>query len=147
MRKVLTAGLVATATVFASTWALAQSTGPGGFAPPFMQGEGSAGMPGMPGHMHMGMQGRKGPGMMGMGMRGHMGPGMMGMRHDDATMEQMRVIHTLFSNHERIKRSVTNLPDGIRTLTESDDPQVAELLKQHVGSMHRRVDAGDDPGL
>jgi len=97
----------------------------GGFAPPFMRhAMGGTSM------MHDGMVG-----------------GMMGMALDSATMAQLRVIHTLFVNHDRIKRSVTNLPNGIRTVTESDDPQIAALLKTHVADMMERVGAGDDPGL
>jgi len=42
---------------------------------------------------------------------------------------------------------VTNLPNGIRTVTESDDPQIAQLIKEHVASMAERVDARSDPGL
>jgi hypothetical protein len=79
------------------------------------------------------------------GMR--MGAGMMGMAHDSATMAQMRVIHELVVNNERISRTVTNLPDGIRTVTESTDPRLARLIKEHVASMDLRVRAGDDPGL
>ncbi|MBI4475228.1 MAG: hypothetical protein HY646_21375 [Acidobacteria bacterium] len=45
-----------------------------------------------------------------------MGPGMVGMAQDSATMAEMGVIHELVVNHDRIKRSVTNLPDGIRPL-------------------------------
>ena len=37
-------------------------------------------------------------------------------------MDERSDIHDLFFNHDRIKRTVTNLPDGIRTVTESDDP-------------------------
>ena len=76
-----------------------------------------------------------------------MGPGMMGIARDSATMAQLRVIHNLFVNHDRIKRSVTNLPNGIRTVTESDDPQIVALLKTHVADMMKRVGTGDDPGL
>ncbi len=76
-----------------------------------------------------------------------MGPGMMAKGHDAATMAQMRDIHDLFLNHDRITRTVTNLPDGIRTVTESADPRIAQLLKHHVASMRERVDSGDDPGL
>ncbi len=76
-----------------------------------------------------------------------MGPGMMGMTHDSATMAQLQVIHTLLVNHDRITRTVTNLPNGIRTLTESDDPQLAAQIKSHVAEMSSRVGAGDDPGL
>jgi hypothetical protein len=80
----------------------------------------------------------------------HVGAGMMGrsmMGHDAATMAQMRDIHDLFASHDRIARTVTNLPNGIRTVTESDDPRIAQLLKDHVTTMRQRVDAGDDPGL
>jgi hypothetical protein len=76
-----------------------------------------------------------------------MGPGMMARGHDAATMAQMHEIHQLFLDHDRITRSVTNLADGIRTVTESADPRVAQLLKDHVVSMRQRVDRGDDPGL
>ena len=76
-----------------------------------------------------------------------MGPGMMGMAHDEATMAQLQVIHTMLVNHDRITRTVTNLPNGIRTVTESDDPELAGLIKKHVADMGKRVGAGDDPGL
>ena len=75
------------------------------------------------------------------------GAGMMGMAHDSATMAQMRVIHELVVNNERITRTVTNLPNGIRTVTESADPRLARLLKEHVVTMDQRVSKGDDPGL
>ncbi len=80
------------------------------------------------------------------GMTG-MGPGMMGMAQDSATMAEMGPIHELIINHDRIQRTVTNLPDGIRTVTESDDPQVALAIKEHVKSMNQRIIAQSDPGL
>ena len=75
------------------------------------------------------------------------GAPMMGGRHDAAAMDQMQTIHALIVNHDSIKRTVTNLPDGIRTVTESDDPRVAQLIKEHVASMGQRVSEGSDPGL
>ncbi len=84
----------------------------------------------------------------GFGMRMHgMAHGMTGGNHDAATMAQLSDIHALLSNHDRIKRTVTNLPNGIRTVTESDEPQIAALIKKHVAEMGERVTAGDDPGL
>ena len=80
---------------------------------------------------------RMGPGMM----------GMMGMAHDERTQAQLQVIHTMYVNHDRIKRTVENLPNGIRTVTESDDSELADLIKKHVAEMGNRVGAGDDPGL
>ena len=150
-KKFLVIGGIAAATLLVGGWAIAQSAGhgPGGFGPPFMQGQGPGGMG--PGGM-MGMHGPMGPGMrgqMGPGMQGQMGPGMMGMgmMGDNATMDERRDLHDLFSNHDKIKRTVTNLPDGIRTVTESDNPQIAATIKKHVAEMGKRVEEGRDPGL
>jgi hypothetical protein len=66
---------------------------------------------------------------------------------DSATTAQLRVIHELVMNHSRISRTVTNLPNGVTTLTESDDPRLAALIRDHVVIMEQRVRKGDDPGL
>ena len=142
-KKILVIGSTAAFTVLVGGWALAQGpgNGPGGF--------GAGGMMGMRGHMGPGMHGQMGPGMrgqMGPGMMG-MGPGMMGMNGGSATAAEHSDIRDLFFNHENIKRTVTNLPDGIRTVTESDDPQVAATIKKHVAEMGKRVEEGRDPGL
>ena len=155
-KKLLVIGSIAAFTVLVGGLAMAQSpgNGPGDFGPPFMQdggagGMGPGGMMGMRGQMGPGMHGQMGPGMrgqMGPGMMG-MGPGMMGMNHGSATASEHSDIRELFFNHDRIKRTVTNLPDGIRTVTESDDPQVAATIKKHVAEMGKRVEEGRDPGL
>ena len=62
-------------------------------------------------------------------------------------MDERRDLHELFTNHDKIKRTVTNLTDGIRTVTESDDPQIAATIKKHVAEMGKRVEEGRDPGL
>jgi hypothetical protein len=72
---------------------------------------------------------------------------MASMAHDPTTVRQLADIHQLFANYNRISRTVTNLPDGIRTLTESEDPHIADLIKTHVGEMTSRVENADDPGL
>jgi hypothetical protein len=69
------------------------------------------------------------------------------MGHDSATMAQMGVIHELVMGHDRITRTVTNLADGIRTVTESDDPRLAQLIRNHVVTMDQRVSKGDDASL
>ena len=81
----------------------------------------------------------------GMGGRG-MGMG-MGMGMDSATAAQMGVVHELMMNHDRIKRTVTNLPNGIRTVTESGDARLAALVRKHTLEMTARVASGSDPGL
>jgi hypothetical protein len=89
--------------------------------------------------------GGMGPGMMGSGM---MGPGMsgpmgVGMQHADASFaDDMRLVHAMLFDHDKIKRTVTNLPDGIRTVTESDDPGVARAIQAHVASMEKRLSDG-----
>jgi hypothetical protein len=95
-------------------------------------------MEGAMGHGAM-RHGGMGPGM----MRG-MGGGMMGgrMQHDEAFAADMRLVHEMLAYNERIKRTVTNLPDGIRTVTESDDARVAQFITAHVASMEKRLDEG-----
>ncbi|WP_161853556.1 hypothetical protein [Bradyrhizobium sp. CCBAU 051011] len=142
MKKVLVIGGFVAATLLVGGWALAQSAGhgPGGMRGTGMGMHGQMGR-GMHGTMGQGMRGQMGSGMMGMGAR------MMGMNGGSATMDERRDIHGLLFNHDRIKRTVTNLPDGIRTLTESDDPEVAATIKKHVADMGKRVEEGRDPGL
>lgn len=95
-----------------------------------------------------GMEGGMGPGMMhgmmhGMGHGGMAGGPMGGrMRHDEAFAADMRLVHEMLRYNDRIKRTVTNLPDGIRTITESDDAQVAQSIVAHVASMQKRLDEG-----
>ena len=135
MRKwILVIGGIAAATLLVGGWALAQSAE---YGPGAMRGMGM----GMQGQMGSGMRGQMGPGMMGIGS------GMMGLNGGSATMDERGDIHGLLFNHDRIKRTVTNLPDGIRTVTESDDPEVAATIKKHVTEMGKRVEEGRDPGL
>jgi hypothetical protein len=98
-----------------------------------------------PGGMGPGMMQGMGPGMMrGMGPGGGADGPMAGrMQHDDAAfVPDMRLVHDLLQSYDRIRRVVTNLPDGIRTVTESADPQVAQAIKAHVASMAKRLEDG-----
>lgn len=58
---------------------------------------------------------------------------------DNAFGSDMSVVHEMLADHNKINRTVTKLPNGIRTLTESDDPQVAKEIKDHVASMDQRL--------
>jgi hypothetical protein len=108
------------------------------------------------------------PGAMGPGMMHQMGPGMMhgsapgtaagshgpmggpmagGMQHDDAFAADMQWVRGMLFSHDRIKRTVTNLPNGIKTVTESDDPQVAQAIQTHVASMVQRLSDGKEFNL
>lgn len=81
--------------------------------------------------------------------------GEVGMRHDASTMPGLRGANAsrgesedmavLFRNFETITRDVTNLPDGIRTVTKATDPDVMDSLVRHVTIMIERVENLDDP--
>lgn len=63
-------------------------------------------------------------------------------RQDAGSAADMGLVHDLTMNHTKIKRTVTHLPNGIRTVTESDDSQVAQAIKAHVASMSARLKDG-----
>lgn len=57
-------------------------------------------------------------------------------------MEDMRLIHTLLANHEQIQREVEDIPGGVRTVTTSTDPAIAQAIRKHVQHMHERIEDG-----
>lgn len=59
--------------------------------------------------------------------------------HDERHDEDHEVFQFLLTNHEKITRKVTELPNGVETLTESDDPEVADKIKEHVQWMEYRI--------
>lgn len=72
-------------------------------------------------------------------------PGWMmsrGMPMDGEMMRDMRVIRGLLQSHDRIRREVELRPDGVRTVTTSDDPELASLIRRHVRQMKARVEEG-----
>ncbi len=73
--------------------------------------------------------GGRGPGR-GKGGHGH------GQGHDRDHVD----FRYLLTNHQKIKRDVRELPDGVQTLTESDDPQVAAKIREHVYWMKERIE-------
>jgi hypothetical protein len=77
----------------------------------------------------------------------HAGHGMMGGSMNSATAGDVDLIHELLDNHDLIKRTVEKLSDGIRTVTESDDPRIAKYIKDHVQRMGERVRAGQEMNL
>jgi predicted methyltransferase len=70
------------------------------------------------------------------------GPAGMLTKQDAASATDMGLVMDLVHNNTKIKRTVTNLPDGIKTVTESDDPRVAQAIKAHVASMSGRLKDG-----
>ena len=76
---------------------------------------------------------------------GHDEVTMPGLRGLNATDEESAELALMFRNFRTLSREVENLPDGIRTVTRSSDPQVMDALISHVVGMIDRVDTGDDP--
>ncbi len=90
------------------------------------------------------MMGGKGMGQMrgGKGMKKmDAGTGMNGMqgRMSGGNREDMVTAHMLVMQHEKVKRTVKQLPSGVETLTESDDASVAAKIKEHVPAMYSRL--------
>lgn len=52
------------------------------------------------------------------------------------------VFHFLLDHHAEIRRSVKRLDNGVETLTESDNKEVATKIQEHVVSMHERIKEG-----
>lgn len=72
---------------------------------------------------------------------------MPGLRGENATEQESAEIAILFRGFDTITREVETLPDGIRTVTRSFDPVVAEALISHSVGMIDRVDQLDDPRI
>ena len=78
-----------------------------------------------------------------------------GMGHDEHTMPGLRganttatetaEMQTLFRNFTLIEREVSNLENGIYTVTTTSDPDTFNALVSHVTGMIARVEAKDDP--
>ena len=71
----------------------------------------------------------------GMGMGPGTGHGGDGSGHG----ADMMGIHFLFAHRNEIRRSVVQIPGGVRTTTEADDPAVAAQLQEHVRTMYARL--------
>ena len=65
--------------------------------------------------------------------------GPQGAQGDAAHNTDMKAIQFLMANRAKIQRTVVNRPDGVETLTESDDPKVTAVLVEHVAAVARRV--------
>ena len=78
---------------------------------------------------------------------GHDEINMPGLRGENATPEESAELAVMFRNFETITREVTNLPNGIRTVTRSSDEEVMKQLVSHVFGMIRRVEEKDDPEI
>ena len=56
--------------------------------------------------------------------------------------EDSKWFHYLVDNRAKISRTIERLPNGVETITKSDDPEVAAGIRTHVAAMHARVKEG-----
>ncbi len=83
----------------------------------------------------------------GMGMGQHDEVNMPGLRGANATPEESAELAVMFRKFDTITRTVENLPNGIRTVTRSSDPEVMDVLVSHAVGMIDRVERKDDPEI
>lgn len=65
----------------------------------------------------------------------------------DTTELEVNELKALFNNFEKLTRSVEMLPNGIKTITETDDQQLAAALIGHAVGMINRVAEQRDPEI
>ena len=63
---------------------------------------------------------------------------------DAAMTRDMGPIQGLLTQHEKIERNVEEIPNGIRSVTTSSDPEIEKLIRMHVNEMKKRIE-GDHP--
>jgi hypothetical protein len=80
----------------------------------------------------------------GMGHDMKKSPGLQGVNASKAESEELAI---MFENVDTISREVTNLPNGIRTVTRSSNEDVMAVLVSHIVGMVDRVARGDDPEI
>lgn len=59
--------------------------------------------------------------------------------HDERHGDDHEVFQFLLTNHKKIKRTVTETKNGVITVTESDDAEVASYIQEHVYWMEQRI--------
>lgn len=81
------------------------------------------------------------------GMMAHDEVTMPGLRGLNASPQESKELAVMFRHFETLSRDVETLPNGIRTVTRSSDPEVMDALVSHVVGMIGRVEAKDDPEI
>lgn len=61
---------------------------------------------------------------------------------DGASSGEMSQYMNMFMRHGELRRSVEDIPGGIRTTTESDSADLVAELQSHVAAMYARLDRG-----
>src|SRR5438128_989646 len=88
-----------------------------------------------------------GGGLFGLGIaagcgRTRSGDGLSGGMMGSATAADRSTSVERFDRHRELRRRVELVPGGVRTVTESDSPELAAKLQAHVGSMYEHLQQG-----
>lgn len=78
----------------------------------------------------------------GMSASGHQARQRGGTSADPTIAADQKLIQGLFSGSRLIRRKVVDLPNGVETLTETDNVMLRKILMIHVKSMKKRVEDG-----
>ena len=70
---------------------------------------------------------------------------MPGLHGKDTTDDEVNDLKALFINHKLLDRRIEPLPNGIRTITETDDETLRAALVNHVSMMLTRIEDGRNP--
>jgi len=57
--------------------------------------------------------------------------------------EHRAVAHRLLEHHKSVRRTVKQIPGGVETVTTSDEPEIADLIRSHVNQMKQRLENGE----
>jgi hypothetical protein len=72
---------------------------------------------------------------------------MPGLQGKDTTEEEVSDLKDIFRNHRDITRTVKNLPNGIRTITETKKDNLRDAVVRHVVGMVDRLEEKKDPKI
>lgn len=70
---------------------------------------------------------------------------MPGLQGKDTTAGEVADMAAMFQRHQALRRTVENVPNGIRTVTETDDENLRTALVSHVVQMLARVQTKRHP--
>ncbi len=94
---------------------------------------------------HMHGQHHMGGGRHAAGATMHDEVNMPGLQGKDTTAGEVADMAAMFQRHQALRRTVENVPNGIRTVTETDDENLRTALVSHVVQMLARVQTKRDP--
>ena len=72
---------------------------------------------------------------------------MPGLQGKDTTEQEVVDLKEIFRSHKGINRVVSNLPNGIVTITEAEDETLREAIISHVLMMVTRLQEGKNPEI